>query len=50
MGTMTFGSQCDEKEAFKIMDRAYENGINFYDTAELYPVPPSKKLVGLTEE
>ncbi len=50
MGTMTFGLQCDEKEAFRIMDTAYENGINFYDTAELYPVPPSKKLAGLTEE
>ncbi len=50
IGTMTFGLQCDEKEAFRIMDTAYENGINFYDTAELYPVPPSKKLAGLTEE
>jgi len=51
MGTMTFGTQTsDEKEAFKIMDKAYESGVNFYDTAELYPVPPDAKLAGLTEE
>lgn len=50
MGTMTFGSQCDEKTAFAIMDKAYENGVNFFDTAELYPVPPTAKLAGLTEE
>jgi aryl-alcohol dehydrogenase-like predicted oxidoreductase len=50
LGTMTFGSQCDEKTAFKIMDKAYESGVNFFDTAELYPVPPEEKLAGLTEE
>jgi aryl-alcohol dehydrogenase-like predicted oxidoreductase len=51
MGTMTFGTQTpDEKVAFKIMDKAYEAGVNFYDTAELYPVPPSGELAGLTEE
>ncbi|MDD2265595.1 aldo/keto reductase [Sulfuricurvum sp.] len=50
LGTMTFGSQCDEKTAFKIMDKAYEAGVNFFDTAELYPVPPEEKLAGLTEE
>jgi len=51
MGTMTFGTQTpDEKVAFEIMDKAYEAGVNFYDTAELYPVPPSGKLAGLTEE
>ncbi|MCL4433024.1 MAG: aldo/keto reductase [Epsilonproteobacteria bacterium] len=50
MGTMTFGSQCDEKAAFAIMDKAYDCGVNFFDTAELYPVPPSAKLAGLTEE
>jgi aryl-alcohol dehydrogenase-like predicted oxidoreductase len=47
---MTFGTQCDKKEAFKIMDKAYEAGVNFFDTAELYPVPPSGELAGLTEE
>ncbi len=50
MGTMTFGTQCDEKEAFKIMDAAFDRGINLFDTAELYPVPPTGKLAGLTEE
>jgi len=50
LGTMTFGSQCDEKTAFKIMDKAHEAGVNFFDTAELYPVPPEEKLAGLTEE
>ncbi len=50
MGTMTFGSQTDEKEAFKILDASYEAGINFYDTAEVYPVPPDPKWAGRTEE
>ena len=51
MGTMTFKTQTpDEKTAFAIMDKAYERGVNFYDTAELYPVPPSENLAGLTEE
>jgi len=50
LGTMTFGTQCDKTEAFSIMDRAYQSGVNFFDTAELYPVPPSAKLSGLTEE
>ncbi|AZL54054.1 aldo/keto reductase [Aliarcobacter skirrowii] len=49
MGTMTFGSSTDEKEAFKILDMAYDRGINFYDTAELYPVSPKKETIGLTE-
>jgi aryl-alcohol dehydrogenase-like predicted oxidoreductase len=50
MGTMTFGLQCDEKTAFRILDKAYDAGVNFLDTAELYPVPPEAKLVGITEE
>jgi len=50
LGTMTFGTQCDKKEAFKIMDKAYEEGVNFFDTAEVYPVPPTGELGGLTEE
>ena len=49
MGTMTFGSSSSRQEAFKILDEAYENGINFYDTAELYPVPPKKSYEGTTE-
>lgn len=50
MGTMTFGLACDEPTSFAIMDRAYDAGIDFYDTAEVYPVPPNKDLVGVTEE
>lgn len=50
MGTMTFGTQADKQESFRILDRAYESGINFYDTAEVYPVPPTAELAGLTEE
>lgn len=50
MGTMTFGSQADEKESFAILDRSYEAGIDFYDTAEIYPVPPAAKWVHRTEE
>lgn len=50
MGTMTFGNQADEKTAFRIMDRSMDAGINFFDTAEGYPVPPDVKYVGLTEE
>ncbi len=49
-GTMTFGSQNTEAEAFAIMDRAYDAGIDFFDTAELYPVPPAPKWVHRTEE
>jgi len=40
---------CDEKTTFEIMDKAYEYGINFFDTAELYPVPPSAEKAGITE-
>jgi aryl-alcohol dehydrogenase-like predicted oxidoreductase len=50
MGTMTFGVQADEKESFRILDRSLEAGINFFDTAENYPVPPSPEYAGRTEE
>ncbi|MFM5923362.1 MAG: aldo/keto reductase [Novosphingobium sp.] len=50
MGTMTFGSQTDEAEALRILDQCFDAGIDFYDTAEGYPVPPEKKWVGRTEE
>ena len=49
MGTMTFGHQADEKTSFRIMDMAYDAGVDFYDTAEMYPVPPDTKYVGATE-
>ncbi len=50
MGTMTFGSQVDEKMSHRILDQSVDAGINFIDTAENYPVPPDTKWVGVTEE
>lgn len=50
MGTMTFGSQTDEAEALRILDASFDAGIDFYDTAEVYPVPPDAKWVSRTEE
>lgn len=50
LGTMTFGHQCDEKTSFAIMDKAAEHGVTFFDTADVYPVPPSPETAGRTEE
>jgi aryl-alcohol dehydrogenase-like predicted oxidoreductase len=50
MGTMTFGSQCDEATSRAICDRAVEAGIDFFDAAEIYPVPPTRETIGVTEE
>lgn len=50
MGTMTFGSQVDEAESHRILDKSLEAGINFFDAAENYPVPPSEEWAGRTEE
>ncbi len=50
LGTMTFGSMADEATSFAIMDRAIDAGVNFFDTAEMYPVPPDAKYAGCTEE
>ena len=50
MGTMTFGSQCDESLSHRLGDRAFDSGIDFFDLAEIYPVPPRAETVGLTEE
>jgi aryl-alcohol dehydrogenase-like predicted oxidoreductase len=50
MGTMSFGSWSDKAEAFRILDKSYERGINFFDTAEIYPVPPDASTIGLSEE
>ena len=49
LGTMTFGAQTDEAEAHRIMDAALEAGINFFDTAEMYAVPPTRESFGKTE-
>jgi aryl-alcohol dehydrogenase-like predicted oxidoreductase len=45
MGTMTFGNQADEKEAHRILNRSFDAGINFFDTAENYPVR-TEEIVG----
>ncbi|QDT03752.1 L-glyceraldehyde 3-phosphate reductase [Rubripirellula lacrimiformis] len=50
MGTMTFGSQCDEKTSHEICDHAWDEGIDFFDAAEIYPVPPQEESFGVTEE
>lgn len=50
LGTMTFGIQADEATAFRLMDMAFDRGIDFLDAAEMYPVPPSGKTFGTTEE
>ncbi|WP_168014098.1 NADP(H)-dependent aldo-keto reductase [Halomonas salinarum] len=49
LGTMTFGEQNSEAEAHEQLDRATAFGINFIDTAEMYPVPPKAETQGLTE-
>ena len=49
LGTMTWGTQNTEKDAFEQMDYSIENGINFFDTAELYSVPPNSDSYGKTE-
>ena len=50
LGTMTWGEQNTEEEAFDQMNFAVEKGINFFDTAELYSVPPKKETFGNTEK
>ncbi|MDR2152475.1 MAG: aldo/keto reductase [Helicobacteraceae bacterium] len=49
LGTMTFGSQTDEKDAHNQLDYATQNGVNFIDTAEMYPVPTDAKTFNETE-
>ena len=49
LGTMTFGEQVGEAEAFAIMDRALERGVDFFDTAEMYAVPARAETCGATE-
>lgn len=50
MGTMTFGTQTEEADVFRILDRCLDAGINFFDMAENYPVPPNPKWAGRTED
>ena len=49
LGTMTWGTQNSEKDAFEQMDYSITKGINFFDTAELYSVPPNSDSYGKTE-
>ena len=50
LGTMTFGQQNTEAEGHAQMDYALENGVNFFDTAEMYSVPGRKETYGSTEK
>ena len=50
LGTMTFGQQCDEETSFAILDRAFEAGVDFLDTADVYPLDGGLERVGRTEE
>lgn len=49
LGTMTFGEQNSEDEAHRQLDYAVDHGVNFLDTAELYPIPPRAETQGRTE-
>ena len=49
LGTMTWGEQNTQEEAFEQMDYALDKGVNFWDTAELYAVPPKSETFGYTE-
>ena len=50
LGTMTWGEQNNQKEAFEQMDYALKQEINFFDTAEMYAIPPNEKTFGATEK
>ena len=50
LGTMTWGTQNSEKDAFEQMDYSIDQGINFFDTAEIYSVPPDSVSYGKTEK
>ncbi|NNG12498.1 MAG: NADP(H)-dependent aldo-keto reductase [Halobacteria archaeon] len=50
LGTMTWGEQNTQAEAFEQMDYALAHGVNFFDTAELYSIPPKARTYGRTEE
>lgn len=50
LGTMVFGEQVDYKSSTQIMDYSVGNGVNFFDVAEIYPVPPRRETYGRSEE
>jgi len=49
LGTMTFGQQCDQGQSFAIMDKAWEMGVDFFDTADVYPLGGGTEKAGATE-
>jgi len=49
LGTMTWGEQNTAEDAFRQMDDALDHGVNFFDTAELYAIPPRAETYGATE-
>ena len=49
LGTMTWGFQNTQAQGFEQMDYALEHGVNFFDTAEMYAIPPTDKTFGTTE-
>ena len=50
LGTMTWGEQNTQNEAFEQIDFALSQGVNFWDTAELYSIPPRAETFGYTEK
>lgn len=50
LGTMTYGNQTPADDAFAQMDMALDHGVTFFDTAEMYAVPPSAETAGKTED
>ena len=50
LGTMTFGEQNSQLDGFELLDYAIERGVNFVDTAEIYPHRPKKETYGKSEE
>jgi len=50
LGTMTWGEQNSQEDGFKQMDYALDKNVNFWDTAEIYSVPPRKETFGSTEK
>ncbi|MGR9074227.1 MAG: aldo/keto reductase, partial [Gammaproteobacteria bacterium] len=49
LGTMTFGEQNSEAEGHAQLDMAFDYGVNFIDTAEMYSIPPRAETYGSTE-
>ncbi|PIN13411.1 hypothetical protein CDL12_13967 [Handroanthus impetiginosus] len=50
LGTMTFGEQNSLSQSFQLLDKAFNSGINFFDSAEMYPVPQRAQTQGRSEE